>query len=455
VEVRNQSDFEANAVTVRASIPAWVDLDDHEGTSGRVLENKVDDNIEWLLESVKAKGSQRLKLNLIPRKGKAFELKVELAVQPRKVKRQITIREPQLTTKLVGPDSLVFEEEGVFKITLANPGTAVTENVAVQVVAAGRKVASFTVDSIAPGSERVAELDLTASSVGAVPLEVVTTAEPGLKDQARHQFTVRRGLPHVSVRGSSFLFAGNAANYEVNVKNDGDAALKYVDVSFTLPMGATYVSGLKSPRVKDRAVHWTVDEIAAGASLKFPLVIQLKQRGKHEFTVQAAAGDDQVVRSTIATLAETSADLKLTVTEPQGPQPIGKDAEYKIRIANVGSAAAKDVSIIAVLPPELKATAVTGDAAVKANQIFFRQIKSIEPDKDVVHTVKVRATISGNHTFRVVVQALNPRLRFSSEDTTRYFDRNKYPTSTAAAKPLLKKKPAKRVAGKLPRILPR
>jgi uncharacterized repeat protein (TIGR01451 family) len=461
VEVRNASDFDANAVAVRASIPAWVDLENHDGTAGRVVENKVDDNIEWLLESVKANGTQRLKLNLVPRKGKAFDLKVELAVQPRKVKRQITIKEPQLQTKLVGPDSVVFEEDAVFKLKLTNPGTATTENVSVKLLAGGREVAAFDVGTIVPGSERIAELNLSAGSVGSVPLQVVTTAEPGLKDNANHTFTVRRGTPQVAVTGSSFLFAGNAANYEVTVSNDGDADLKYVDVTFSLPNGAAYISGLKSPRIEDKSIEWTVDQIAPGASVKFPLVVQLKERGKHEFTVLAKAADDLVVRTQTQTLAETSADLKLTVKEPQGPQPVGQEADYEIRIANVGSAAANDISIIAVLPPELKAVKVSGDAAVKANQIFFRPIKTIGRDKDVVHTIRVKAIAPGNHTFRVVVQALDPKLRFSSEDTTRYFDRNKYPTS-AAAEPIIKKATAptprrspKRVASRLPGIFPK
>jgi hypothetical protein len=455
IAVQNLGTDESGAVVVRCSLPSWVELNRQKATAGKVEVRKDADSVAWQVASVPANGTQQLRLELTPRAGKPFDLNVELAVQPGRSKTQIAIREPKLNVQMKGPESFVFDEDGRYTVTLSNPGSAPTENVTLSIRSGDLTLAQQKIGTVPANGQQVVELDLKAALVGNFPVEAVAVADPGLTDNAQSVVLVRRASPKVSIQGSAFEFAGTDSLYNVTVSNNGDAPMNYATVRMNLPKNARYISGLDSPSLSATDVSWVIEELPAGAHKVFSVVVRLAEKGSHEFKVTAKTTDDLVAKASTATNADTSADLKLNVTEPRGPQPLGKIVEYEIRVANVGSADAKDISIIAAYPPELEAIDVTGDAAIKSGQIFFRPIKQIDHGREVVHKVKVRATEAGNHNFRVVVRCQDPNLRFAAEDTTRYFNRNARRSRAAEAKkPRAVAVPIQKVTSSLPRIIP-
>ena len=431
IELSNQSSFAATGVTVRCAIPAWVKLANNEATQGKLSQLPDSDAWEWNLESVKSKGLERLNLDLIPQRGKPFELDVELAVQPRRTKQQITIREAGLKLHLNGPESFVYDEKQKYTVTVSNPGTAPADKVVLKLKGAGHELSESPVGTIPPGGKRIVEIDLSARQVGAFPFEVVATGEPGVRDRVDASLLVRRGEPVVRVVGSDFEFAGTHSPYTVTVENKGNADLTNLMVRLSLPKGAKYISGLTQPQVTAAGVEWSITRIEQGGRAEFPVVLQLNEQGRHDLEARAIAAADLIAKDTTSTTAETAADLKLDVITPRGPQPIGQLVEYEIRVRNIGTADAREISVLAVCAPELSPVSSTGDPAIKNSQVIFRPIKVIERGQQVVYKVKVRAREEGSHAFRVAVMSRYPRLRFASEDTTRYYDRSTQATKFA------------------------
>lgn len=421
IEVQNQSKFNAESVVVRCSIPSWVELKNHKASAGDVSVTAGADSIDWNIPGVTANGKHQLKFELVPRAGRAFDLNVELALQPRSSKTRVTIQEPKLKVKLDGPDSFVFDDGGHYKLTITNPGSAPATGVVVTIESHTQKIATKKIGDLPPQGERSVEVSLKGLQVGQFPLHVSALADLEVTNTAQKTVKIRRGSPNITIDGPGFEFAGTDSRYLVTVSNSGDAAMKNVDVTLSLPNKTSYISGLKNPTVGDGNVAWVVGSLAAGESKQFPVLIRLTERGRHQFAVKVS-GNDLIASASTVTTADASADLKLVVNEPRGPQAVNKTVEYEIRISNTGSDTARAVSVIAAYPPELEVIDTTGGAAIKAGQIFFRPIKQIDRDKEVIHKVRLRALRAGSHSFKVAVKCLDPELRFVSEGTTRYFE---------------------------------
>lgn len=421
ITLTNLSSFEASDVAVKCSIPKWVDLESHQASSGDLGSRSP--TLVWNVDNVSSNGNQKLALDLIPRAGRGFELNVDVAVQPTKSRKKITIKEPKLQLALQGPDNVVYGETGVWKLSIDNPGTGDANEVNVEIFSGSTKLCDAAVGSVVAGGNRELEMELSARATGVHPLRAVVTGSLGLRDNASTEFLVRRGLLTVGVTGSELEYAGSNTKYVVVVRNDGNAIAKNVLVNLTIPEGVTYLSGLEQFSRQPEGISWMVKEIPVGKELRFPLAMQIVTGGVHELGVTATTVDNLAASHSIVTQSEIAADLKLEVIDPSGPRPIGTILEYEIHITNHGTDVANQIAAIAVCSPEVEAVDVSSNAAIKQGQIFFKPVESLKPGMKVVHRVKVRATKPGSHAFRVIVKCYDPDLRLASEETTRFFDR--------------------------------
>ena len=419
----NKSNFDAYDVQVRCSIPGWVDLDDHEASTGEVV-NQLRD-VVWLVKHVPARGEQTLNLDLTPTAGRAFELNVDISVQPSQTRKRIAIQEPKLALNLVGPESVVYGEFESWQIEVTNPGTGDANDVVLEVYSGSRKLESKALGSIAAGSSRNATLEIQAKEIGRHGLRLVATGNPLLRDELTDEFLCRRGRLSVSIAGSDLEYAGTATRYEVALQNDGDAATQNVLMNLELPSGVQYVSGLESPTVTAGGVSWVVSKVAVDQRLMFPIVLQLRDGGSHVMAVNASSTGDLEAAAKITTAAMTSADLKLKVSDPIGPQPSGETMSYEIEVFNQGSKAARQIEVIAVCAPELVPQDVDGNAHIKGGHIYFKPIAELPADHKVSFVVRTLATEAGAHAFRVIVKSYEPNQRLAIEESTQFYERKR------------------------------
>lgn len=437
LEVHNHSDFTADTVVVRCPIPAWVAVNKQTATAGTVTKSKDGNSLQWTISSVRASGTQKLELSLTPRQGRAFDLDVDLAVQPRKSRNEIAIHEGELSVSVSSSDAV--DETGKCLVTITNVGTATVAGTVLYVISGQEILTSVKVGELAAKASQQAQVVVSASAPGSHPLTFSARTANKTTATGKHTITIRRAVPVVRIAGPAYEFSGAESEYVVTVSNTGNAAIGDLNAEFELPDGVKYLGGIPNANVTLNTVQWQVDSLKAGGKQDFSIQVKLDEPGSRAFVVAARVENDVVAKDTIMTAVDTTADLKLTVNEPAGPQSVGKVVEYELVISNTGTKTAGKISLVAVCPPELEAVDVTGNAVVKNGQIFFRPIDTLPHGTRVTHKIKVRAKKPGNHSFRVFADAADPGLKYAAEDTTRYFDRSRVPERVAQRMGLRKK----------------
>src|SRR5690606_6518530 len=103
----------------------------------------------------------------------------------------------------------------------------------------------------------------------------------------------------------------------------------------------------------------------------------------------------------IATTVIARADLKLLVTDPQGPVPVGDTAVYELRIRNRGTQAAEAIEAVIFFSDGIEPLSVEGaDHELGRGQVLFKTIPQVAANGELVVKVLARAERPGNHVFR-------------------------------------------------------
>ncbi|NUQ65231.1 MAG: hypothetical protein HUU20_22420, partial [Pirellulales bacterium] len=425
VTLANQGEFAARKITVQVALPAWLNLEASKATAGIVRRENLaaGGQLIWDIDEVGGQKEDALSLTLVPQEGRGFDLALDWSVRPPASTTPITVKEPKLKLEIAGTDDVVFGGTAANTITVSNPGTGDAHAVSLKVYSDADELGNLEVGTVPAGAQRTVDLNFRPAKVGAGTLRAVAAGERGLEAASTRAYQVRRAALHVQLEGSMFEFAGSEAAYVVRVANTGDADAENVMVTLSLPGGTKYLSGLEAATATSSGIAWTIDRVGPGAERVFTVICELSGAGELQFAARASTPDHLVATGAVVTRVQSAADLKLEVLDPKGPRAVEEDVSYEIHVSNRGTAEARQISIVAVCSPEVETIDVTGNAAVKSGQVFFRPVAELKPQGKIVQKVTVRAHKPGNHVFRVIVQCDDPETRLASDETTRFFVR--------------------------------
>ena len=421
ITITNHGDFDSRGILVRSTLPSSVRMNEHAPSSGTV-EFKAS-NLEWMVDQVIAGASETLSLNVTPNSGEPFDLNVDVAVQPQQSRSQILVQSPELLVELEGSENASFGAPSMWRIKVSNPGTGDAENVHLDLLSSERSLGTKQLGTISAGDHRSLELTLSAEEVGRYALTAKAQGDVNLADEASSEFVVRRGEISLQLSGTEMEYAGGSTTYEVTVRNSGDEVVRNALVSLSFPMELKYEHGLEAPNLTPGGVSWPIERLECNQELRFPIRMKILDGGVHRLNLTASAESCLATTDTLTTEALTSADLKLEVVDPKGPRPLGASEVYKIHVINQGTDVARDIRVVAVCAPEVEPVDVSGNAVVRAGQVFFKPIVELAPDHKVTFEVSVQARKPGAHAFRVVLKCHEPKLRLASEESTRFFER--------------------------------
>lgn len=421
ITLTNYSDIPARDVSIRCDVPDWISVESHSVSAGEIQPQLGE--LVWQIPSLDKRGTHQLFLSLTPRAARPFDLNVNVGVKPKQGRRTISIQEPALQVAIDGPEQITFGEQHEWNIVVANPGTGDANDVSLQLESGNRNLGTVQLDSIPAGAERTATLALSANETGVYQLSAIANGALGLSHQSDTEVLVRRGRLEVAVTGADFEYAGASTPYTVVVRNTGDAALQNVEASLNLPTGIAYTGGIEDAVQSQDGVQWTIGKMAVNEERVFKAQVQITTGGVHSVTAHATSADEQDRSAATVTESLTSADLRLEVFDAPGPRPVGQMDEYEIHVTNRGTATARDIRVVAVCAPEVEPIDVTGNAAIKSGQIFFRPIAEMAPDYKMVFKVRVKAKVPGTHALKVIVNCYEPELRLAAEESASYFDR--------------------------------
>ncbi|MCH8841318.1 MAG: DUF11 domain-containing protein, partial [Planctomycetes bacterium] len=351
VTLENTSRTPAQNLSAAIHVPDWTDLVDVTSTSGVVKQSeKGSGRLEWHLPELAAHSSQTLRLRLIPRSGREFQLGVQWSQESAESHARVEVREPKLEMSIRGPQEVLFGLPQRYRLILSNPGTGPAEGVAVSLIPPGGDSASattHTVGTLGPGEVKELELELTAREAGELILQAVATAEGGLETEVIKRVLCRKPELEIDWRGPDRKYAGTETAYYFRVHNSGTATTEPVEVKVRLPEGIRFLSASDSYAIDavTGVVTWRLPSLTPGEEQYVQFHCQLDRPGLKEFDVTARTingdlHDTAMVRTEVIALA----DLKLEVDDPRGACPIGEPVLYEIRVVNRGTTDARGIA---------------------------------------------------------------------------------------------------------------
>lgn len=437
IVARNNSNTDAERVTVSISMPTWVRLEGINATTGRKEsgEDQKSSRVLWNLDRLSGNSSQTITVDVVPTKAERFDLQVELIQQPRNGLAQVDVTEPRLEMKIVGPSEVLYGETAIYQVTVRNPGTGRAEGVSVMLPEAlgGERA---TLGDIGPNEEKNFRVELLARTAGALDLATTATAAGNLQTSTAKQILVRRAALTTTIKGPPAKYAGTVGVYEIEIRNTGDATARDVVAALALPTGVKYVEGIEAVDNIDSGLRWSLGTLDSGDVRNYRVALQLEGDGKVQFELGARAAGDIASVGQVATVIETLEDVVLSIDEPKGPQPTGEEIEYTIHVRNRGSRAANNLNLVMNFSDGIEPTSASGHQfQLGAGQVIFKAIEKIAAGEEVVVKVQAKAAAPGTHIFRAQLTGENEETREMSEGTTRFYGDQTSPAPAPAQTP--------------------
>jgi len=265
---------------------------------------------------------------------------------------------------------------------------------------------------------------LAARQGGRLVVGAEATADGGLKAAAATEVTVRRANLEVVLTGPARQYAAAPATFRVRLRNTGDAPAQHVKLACSLPQETEFISASKGGTfdAAQSQVTWSIDPLPAGSEEEFELRCSAGAAGENR--LEAIATGDADLRHSHALMTEVMAvaDLVLEASDPPGPVPLGQEATYEVRVRNRGSEGAEGIGVVAFFSDGIEpVSAEGGPNEISPGTVVFEPIASLPAGRDVVYRIGAKATLAGNHRFRVELECQSLGTRLAADEATLFY----------------------------------
>jgi uncharacterized repeat protein (TIGR01451 family) len=432
LRLQNQGDFDADEVEATVHVPSGAEVVNSTATRGVVHQSQDDgsaDSLRWHLQHLAAGATETLEVKLIPHNGRPLELGMTWTTAPMGSRAVVEVQEPKLNINVTGPEEVLYGKPQLYRLTLSNPGTGVAENVKIELMPPGGgqgAVTSHRLGSLPAGASKTLQVELTAREAGKLQVKAAATADGGLTSNFAKDIFCRKPELEVDWRGPEMTYSGTEATYFFRVRNPGTAPANDVAMTVNLPDGVELVSASEGQSF-DRArgqVSWQVGSLQPGDDFYSEIRCVVNTPGANELNVAASTAAGDLADSKRAqTQVVALADLKLDVTDPTGPVPVGEEAVYEIHVLNRGANTAQDVNVVGLFSDGVEPIAAEGAPYDLADgRVAFHTIDSLPAGRQVVLRIRAKAVQAGTHVFRAEVLCRDLEIKLASEETTRFFD---------------------------------
>ncbi|QEG36663.1 CARDB domain-containing protein [Bythopirellula goksoeyrii] len=432
VILENASDTAAKDLSAEVGIPEWAEVVEVTSTSGVVQQQSStqgSETLKWQLQDLAGRSKQSLLVKLIPRSGKPLNISVQWTVAPIATQTIVEVQEPKLEMTLGGPEEVYYNKAQRYQLSLRNPGTGDAENVVVRLVPPGgdeQSASSHSIGNLPAGSSKEIELELTARESGQLVMKATATAAGGLQSEAVKPVLCLKPEIEVDWRGSEEKYAGTEASYYFRIRNPGTADTEPVTVQVKLPSGAKLASASDGYRhdALSGILSWQLPGIKAGDAQFLQIRCEVARAGTNRFVLNAqTAGGGLSATKEIETNVIAIADLKLAVSDPKGPVPVGENAIYEIRIRNRGTTDAQNVGVVGLFSEGIDPTAVEGaQFSVRDGRVSIHPINSLPAGEELVLRIRATASREGTHVFRAEVTCQDLDIKLAAEETTKFYE---------------------------------
>jgi uncharacterized repeat protein (TIGR01451 family) len=386
----NEGRTALQGLTVRLLVPANATIESPATSEGMTQSISEDQNhgIAWDVENLPAGSSRSLKVSLRTEQPEHFALSLDWRIE-----------NPE------GPSEADYGTPQPYRLRVRNPGNATAEGVVVYLEAPPNANTRHELGDIAPGSERVVEVELTFQQSGPVTVHAKSISESmNLEASQSIDVQIRPSQLVATWTGPSEAYQGNIAEYALTLENQGaiDALNNECQVAF--PSGTELVALPPGVSRDGNRLRWTIPKIAVGETSTWNFQFNMSQSGDHELSLETSCSTAEPIQASIQTKVDSVADLSMTVNDPISPAPVGQPVVYQITITNRGKKTAEDVFVIAQFSDGIEPISMEGHAG----KLVLNLVVTAEASKP------------GTHRFRAAVRCQGSEDDLLKEESTRY-----------------------------------
>lgn len=338
---------------------------------------------------------------------------------------------PQLRLEVSAPPKVLIGESAALRIRVSNPGSGaatgvvITEEVPSGLKHEGGAELEFEVGTLAPGESRDLELSLAAAQPGPATNVLRAVGDAGLHVEDRDEIEVIAPALKVAIQGPKRRYLQRSATYNVSVANPGTAAAKDIRLSVSLPRGLKYVEANNEGQYDSTAhsVIWSLDQLPAGDTGTVSLTTVAVEAGDQKLQIEgkAAMGLADSLEEEVS--VEGVSAIFFELVDVNDPIEVGGETTYEIRVINQGSAAATNVRLVALLPPEMKALDADGPVShtIDGARVLFEPLGQLAPKADTMYTLRVQGSAAGDLRLRVQIVTDQITTPVTKEESTRVY----------------------------------
>ena len=417
----NRDTVDLNGLMLRLEVPAGVQV---QATKNLFNIEKAPDGatlVTWGIEKLPAGEHAKASVNLTSRKDADFTIGLDWTLIPISRQAKVSVIAPALRVAIDGPQDVIYGKTNTYRVRILNEGKAAARDVKFQLSIPQMGTQQTDIGRIEPGKEEVLEYDLLFEQRGGTRLDAMASASNGLKAMGQTQVLVRRQDLQASLVAPELVYHGSAVNYRVNLSNRGDAMSKRTEAVVQLPEGTKPLGLPYSAKLDGNKLTWSVDPIAPSEGREYNFQLSLTSEGEHRVGFECKGDAGQAVSATATTVVQSIADLKLLVSDPTAPAPVGAEVTYELELINRGSKAANNVRVVAQFSKGVEPIRADGHQyRLVPGQVFFDPIASVGPGKKIKLRIFATADDAGIHRFRAEVKSEDEAIRLVQEESTQY-----------------------------------
>jgi len=419
--VQNVSRADAHQVTVRNPLPEGV-LQVMKADPPPDAKASTARQIIWSFGTLKPGEKRQIELILKP-KSDAKEVKNLAYVRFEHGEAVTTkIARPSVKITKSAPKESVRGESFTVRVVVENTGRVPVDKVRVvenadrtadlEAVTAGASRTrsddnqwEWQVGTLMPGQRKVIEYRMTPRVSADTFTTTNVSGDKGVLEKSEARTKVHTPGLSVKLTGpTGVVNAGEAARYEVTVRNVGTMPSRNVKVRGTIPADCKPTMKTEGGQVARDAIMWTVPRLDPGEARSFRFGLRADTTGRRVVAVHAADGRKVSAADEMATLFQGVASLSWATELEPVALAIGRQGTFTVRVRNSGGEEARNVRLEIELPPEVSLRQSTPDIRPSAGRLNYGP-SSIAAYGEAVYTITYEAKQSAQAWFKVKLTA--------------------------------------------------
>ncbi|MEX0977906.1 MAG: hypothetical protein WDZ48_03590 [Pirellulales bacterium] len=290
---------------------------------------------------------------------------------------------PALTIEKVAPPEIQIGKPTKFFIKVKNAGSATAQGVEIHdAVPQGTQLLDtspaakagpdgaivWELGAMKPGEEKSVELQLMPTTEG----EIGSVATVHFRAEASVRTMATRPMLNIELFGPSKVNKDQPVPLHIKLSNPGSGAATGVVLTENVPQGLTHPDG--------KELQLDVGTLKPGESRELDLTLTAAEAGMVTNVVTAEA-EGKLHAESRTEIEVVAPQLQVAMTGPKR-RYLERHATHSISVSNPGTAAAKDIDLVAVLPRTLKfVEANNGGQFDEASHAVYWSLEELPPQE--------------------------------------------------------------------------